>query len=151
MQGLKSKHRTERAARPHKAHEHDELTELCICEMIACASEHDFINAAVIVCEVLGKLYGRCRTRIGVRVIGRTALRLAVATARRQRQRTAHLLQKRRSESLAGKEGILELYPRVENVGCMAHEFFHGRPTSARRCNAWHSRRFLLVTQILGA
>ena len=56
MQRLDPEHRTERAARPHKAHEHDELTELCICEMIACASEHDFINAAVIPREVLGKI-----------------------------------------------------------------------------------------------
>src|SRR5437899_11100750 len=126
MQGLKTKHRTERAARPHKAHEHDELTELCICEVIACAGEHDFINAAVIACEVLGKLYGRCRTRIGMRAIGRTALRLAVATASPQRKRTAHLLQKRRRESLARKEGILELRPRIEDVGRMAHEPFHG-------------------------
>src|SRR3981081_4399754 len=102
MQGLKSKHRTERAARPHKAHEHDELTELCIFEVIVRAGEHDFINVAVVGCEVLGELYGRCRTRIGVRVIGLTALRLAVATARRQRQRTADLLQKRTRESLAG-------------------------------------------------
>src|SRR5256885_153170 len=104
-------------------------------------------ESAVIAREVLGKLYGRCRTRIGMRVIGRTALRLAVATAVRQRKRTAHLLQKRGRESLARKEGILELRPGVEDVGRMAHELFHGRPAVARRCNARHSRGFLLVTR----
>ena len=93
MRRLKPEHRTECATRPHKAHEQDELTELCVCEVIACAGEHRFINAAVIACEVLGKLYSRRRTRIGMRVIGRTPLRLAVATAVRQRKRTAHLLQ----------------------------------------------------------
>src|SRR5467141_288939 len=79
MRRLKPEHSTECAARPHKAHEQDQLTEFCICEVIACAGEHDFINAPVIACEVLGKLYGRCRTRIGMRAIGRTAFRLAVA------------------------------------------------------------------------
>src|SRR6266403_1094583 len=147
MRRLKPEHSTECAARPHKAHEQDQLTEFCICEVIACAGEHDFINAPVIACEVLGKLYGRCRTRIGMRAIGRTAFRLAVPTAGGQRKRTAHLLQKRRSESPARKEGILEFRPRVEDMGRMAHEFFHGRPTGARRCNARHSRKFLLVTQ----
>src|SRR5438477_521009 len=111
MRGLEPEHRAERAARPHEAHEHDELTQLCVCEVIARAAEHPLIDAAVIAREVLGKLYGRCRTRIGMRAIGRTALRLAVATAGPQRKRTSHLLQKRRRESLARKESILELYP----------------------------------------
>ena len=61
--------------------------------MIAGAGEHPFINTAVIACEVLGKLYGRCRTQIDMRVIGWTAFRLAVATAGGQRKRTAYLLQ----------------------------------------------------------
>src|SRR3989442_8891832 len=139
MRRLKPEHRTECATRPHKAHEQEELTELCVCKVIACAGEHRIINAAVIACEVLGKLYGRCRTRISMRVIGRTALRLAVATPGGQRKRTAHLLQKRRRETLARKEGILELRPRIEDVGGMAHEPFHGRPTGVRRCDAWHS------------
>src|SRR5882762_11874748 len=82
-----------------------------------------------------------------MRAIGRTAFRLAVATAGGRRKRTAHLLQKRRSKSPARKEGILELRPRVEDVGRKAHEFFHGRPSGTRRCNARHSRKFLLVTQ----
>src|SRR6267378_4398802 len=82
-----------------------------------------------------------------MRVIGWTAFRLAVATAGGQRKRTAHLLEKRSRESPARKEGILELRPGVEDVGRMAHEFLHGRPTGARRCNARHSRRFLLVTR----
>src|SRR5882762_3786899 len=72
-----------------------------------------------------------------MRVIGWTAFRLAVATAGGQRKRTAHLLEKRSRESPARKEGILELRPGVEDVGRMAHEFFHGRPTGVRRCNAW--------------
>src|SRR5882762_9087634 len=120
MRRLKPEHRTECATRPHKAHEQEEFTELCVCKVIACAGEHRFINAAVIACEVLGKLYGRCRTRIGMRAIGRTALRLVVATASAQRKRTAHLLEKRRSESPARKEGILEVRPRVQDVGRMA-------------------------------
>src|SRR5216684_7252762 len=115
MQRLKPEHRTECAARPHKAHEHNQLTELCICEVIARAAEHHFINAAVIAREVLGKLYGRCRTRIGMRVIGRTAFCLAVVTASGQRKRTAHLLQKPGRESPARKESILELRPGVED------------------------------------
>src|SRR5467141_592249 len=119
MRRLKPEHRTESAARPHEAHEHDELTQLCICEVGARAGERPFIDAAVIAREVLGKLHGRCRTRIGMRAIGRTALRLAVATAGPQRKRTAHLLQKRRRESLARKESILELRPRAEDVRCM--------------------------------
>src|SRR5213594_3661634 len=78
MQRLEPEHRTECAARPHESHEHDELTKLCICEVIACAREHHFVDAAVITREVPGKLYGRRRTRIGMRAIGRTPLRLAV-------------------------------------------------------------------------
>src|SRR2546430_5308564 len=116
MRRLEPEHGTESAARPHEAHEHDELAQLCICEVIACAGERPFIDAAVIAREVLRKLHGRCGTRIGLRVIGRTGLRLAVATAGPQRKRTAHLLQKRRRESLARKESILELYPGAEDV-----------------------------------
>ena len=89
--------------------------------------------------DVLGEFYGRRRTRIRMRAIGRTGLRLAVATAGPQRKRTAHLLQERGRESPARKEGILELRPRGEDMGRMAHEPFHGRPTGARGCNAWHS------------
>src|SRR5712692_8122194 len=66
------------------------------------------------------------------------------------RRRTAHLLQKRRRESLARKEGILEFRPRVEDVRRMAHEFFHGCPTGVRKCNAWHSRSLLLVRRRAG-